>query len=369
MLFLQSKEYDLRTRCKMERKTDWDFLKAVLMLVVVFGHICPANPSTWTPVTRVTGLFAMPLFFFVSGYFQTNITDVNKFYVKFKKICLRILVPQLSWGCIYVILSLFVFFPIVEISDISSFLINIFDFLKYSPYYIAGFYWFLSALFICLVIGSIVLLVYSYSNQLGFILMFVSPILFCLLPSDPYHFTFVWFFYVSGIVYKKKEYYMQFCNNTRLGTIVILTLSIVVVYLGLHFYPEKTFYYKSNLFSKSPFNVIVYRFCLCYASSMLAFYWIMNLYNTHKDNKIIEWFASSGQNSLFIYCSHMLFLEFIYNPLFWNVYNRDEFSSNPHLGFYIFGVIVSVLLYYSLNYLCILLKKKKICRIMLLGIV
>lgn len=353
----------------MERKADWDFLKAVLMLVVVFGHICPANPSTWTPVTRVTGLFAMPLFFFVSGYFQTNITNVKKLFVKFKKTCLRILIPQLSWGCIYVILSLFVLFPIVEVRDISSFLINMFDFLKYSLYYIAGFYWFLSALFICVVIGSIVLLVYSYSNQVGFILMFVSPILFCHLPSDPYHFTFVWFFYVSGMVYNKKEYLMRFYNNTGLGTIVILILSIVVVYLGLHFYPEQTFYYTSNLLSESTIKSFAYRYCLCYVASMLAFYWIITLYNNYRDNKIIGWFASTGQNTLFIYCSHMLFLEFIYNPILWTLYNKDEFSSNPHLGFYFFGVIVSILLYHSLNNLCLYLKKKRIFRVLLLGII
>lgn len=62
------------------RKGNWDFAKAVLMLIVIYGHVCPAlagdsYKDNWCAATRITGLFVMPLYFFISGYFQTTITN------------------------------------------------------------------------------------------------------------------------------------------------------------------------------------------------------------------------------------------------------------------------------------------------------
>lgn len=351
----------------MERRSDWDFVKASLMLIVIFGHVCPANPDTWTPITRIIGLFVMPLFFFVSGFFQTYITNVGNLYDKLKKTCFRILLPQLSWGCIYVIFSLFVLFPVVLVRDIGSYIVTIMNFLKFTPYYIAGFYWFLTALIMCILFGSLISLFYSYSHRFGIIAMFASPIFFCMLPIDPYHFSFVWLFYIVGMNYKKCEKFVHLFNETALIIFVVLFLTIAVIYCGLQFYPDKTFYYSSNLFIETPIINIVYRYGLCLIASLLTLYWLMKIYIINSGAKLVAWIASSGRNTLFIYCSHMIILEFIYNPILWNIYNREDFPSNPNILFYLFGGIVSILLYYFLNLLCIFLKKYKICRFLLMG--
>ena len=85
------------------RKTEWDFVKAVLMFIVIYGHVCPAlsgsdYPSTWNGLNRVTGLFAMPLFFFISGRFQTKISTFKEIGGKYKKTANRILLPLITWG-------------------------------------------------------------------------------------------------------------------------------------------------------------------------------------------------------------------------------------------------------------------------------
>lgn len=57
------------------RKEKWDFAKAVLMVIVIYGHVCPAisgNTYTdnWCALTRVSGLFVMPLFFLSAVIFS-----------------------------------------------------------------------------------------------------------------------------------------------------------------------------------------------------------------------------------------------------------------------------------------------------------
>ena len=135
----------------MAREANWDFAKTVLMFFIVLGHLCPSNPETWTPMTRVIGLFAIPLFFFISGFFQTIIYDFLSLTKKIKKIFLRIIIPLFSWGLLYVILSALHLFTEVEEYNAA----NSLSFFKYSPFYILGFYWFLTALFFCQIIGSV----------------------------------------------------------------------------------------------------------------------------------------------------------------------------------------------------------------------
>lgn len=86
-----------------DRKLEWDFAKAFLMLIVIWGHILPALSGTnytenWCAVTRFTGLFVMPLFFIISGYFQSKITDLHELFLRYKKLVNRLVIPLFSWG-------------------------------------------------------------------------------------------------------------------------------------------------------------------------------------------------------------------------------------------------------------------------------
>lgn len=85
------------------RKRNWDFAKAILMVLVVYGHVCPAltgdlYKENWCALTRITGLFVMPLFFFISGYFQSSIHEYRGLLNKYEKSFFRICVPLIAWG-------------------------------------------------------------------------------------------------------------------------------------------------------------------------------------------------------------------------------------------------------------------------------
>lgn len=340
----------------MKRRLDWDFVKAFLMLIVIFGHVCPANSDTWTPITRVIGLFAMPLFFFVSGYFQSNISDAISLLVKYKKTIMRIVIPQMLWGSIYVLLSFVVLLLCRnQIASLKDLLI----FFKYTPYYIAGFYWFFSALFLCVIVGSLISWLYFCCRMAGLMLLVISPFLFCLLPIDLYHFSFVYFYYTTGMLYNKYQIKLLSIKGLAYIDWLMLILTILVIWYGCQFYPIKSFYYTSNLFKDTPFFDIVYRYGLCGITSILALYWIMKMFKKYSDKKVFRWFAVSGRDTLFIYCSHMLILEFVYYPILWSVYDKASFPQAPCLFSYLWGFVVAISLYIVLIYVSRWLNKNK----------
>ena len=152
----------------MKREGNWDFVKLLLMFFIVYGHICPANPEEWTPVTRIIGLFAIPLFFFISGYFQSKVDSFKALIDRYKKNFFRIVVPMLSWGLIYV------FFSSIKLFDgISYNFVDVWSFYKYTPFYIMGFYWFLTALIFCQIIGSVLSLIINSNIKIGILFFFL----------------------------------------------------------------------------------------------------------------------------------------------------------------------------------------------------
>lgn len=85
------------------RKEGWDFAKTILIFIIIYGHVCPAidgdgYKEKWIALTRITGLFVMPCWFFISGYFQSNIDSGKVFVGKIIKSSRRILVPLAVWG-------------------------------------------------------------------------------------------------------------------------------------------------------------------------------------------------------------------------------------------------------------------------------
>ena len=225
------------------REQSWDFVKFLMMFLIIFGHICPSG-KLWTPVTRIIGLCAIPGFFFVSGYFQSHITNSMDLIAKYRKSLMRIVIPMLSWGVIYVVLSLIVQMFSGNISNVY----DIFLFLKYSPYYIAGIYWFLTALLYCVIIGSLFSWMIHKNKLIGLLLTAVSPICFCFVSPyfmEHYHFSFIWLFYVAGILYK----YIGNLMNQKIHipwNLLFIILFIIVVIVGVQFDPQLTFYYTAN---------------------------------------------------------------------------------------------------------------------------
>lgn len=355
------------------RDKSWDFVKFFLMFFVVYGHICPASVAEWTPVTRVVGLFVMPLFFFVSGFFQSRILDYKTLMEKYKKTIYRIVVPLLVWGVIYVFLSVLKLYQVPDVFDSTSVLEYVMDvssFLKYTPFYISGFYWFLTALLFCIFVGSCLSFMITVRRNVGISVLAISPLFFCMLPYtiiELYHFSFVWLFYVAGMLYK--EYKDSFIGIKTIinWDVIFFVILLVAIFWGVNFYPNDSFYYRSNLLTETQITFVVKRYALYLMMVLTMLYWIRSFYNRFSKKKLIVRFANYGQDTLFIYCSHMLFIDFIYKPFLLPVLYHENGSRIMVMCEHIVGLLISVMLYVLLQYLCKICHKSKMASFLLLG--
>ncbi len=69
----------------MGRIKELDFLKGILILCVMYGHICSyitppslSGEAVYAP-TVFMRLFQMPLFVMISGYFGKKVSDIKEF--------------------------------------------------------------------------------------------------------------------------------------------------------------------------------------------------------------------------------------------------------------------------------------------------
>lgn len=72
-----------------KRKCNYDFIKGVLIILVVWGHCCSyLSGSNYEKnlLTSYIRLFQMPLFIFMSGYFVKSVYKIDELYDRVKKI-------------------------------------------------------------------------------------------------------------------------------------------------------------------------------------------------------------------------------------------------------------------------------------------
>ena len=353
----------IRDMSVKQRKFGWDFVKFILMFLIVYGHFCPSGES-WTPVTRIIGLCSIPGFFFVSGYFQSRITTCSDLFNKYRKTLMRIVVPMLSWGVIYVVLSLIQQFLSREISDVY----DIIQFLKYSPYYIAGIYWFLTALLFCILIGSMLSWMIYENKLLGLLLTAVCPICFCFvspLLMEHYHFSFIWFFYVAGMLYKQKGTLLN--QKIQIPWYLLFIILFIIVVIGVQFKPQLTFYYTANIIGITPLRFVVYRYVLCLIATISVIYGIFLFYDRYRGLQVVTTFASYGIDTLFIYCSHVLVLLFLYRPFILPYLYHEHAGWFVCIVEHVVGLVASFLIYYLMQKICLYGKQFRWLRMFLMG--
>lgn len=354
---------------KKGRKGNWDFAKTILMGLIIFGHVCPAPAESWNMVTRIIGLFAIPLFFFISGYFQSIVTDRKDYLNKLGRTFKRIVVPLLSWGFIYVSLMVARNYPVSRIENgipLHEYIKEVLLFLKYTPFYITGIFWFLTALVICIFIGSFFSIVLHNRKIIGSLIIACSPFVFCLMPFDKYHFTFIWFFYAMGMLYRKWEKTLPHVNDSPKQIFLFIILSFFVFYSNYYYYPANTFYGRSNLLRDSSICFLLLRFVTYFLASLTALYWIMFIYKKYSKTYLICMLSSWGQDTLFAYCSHVLILIFFYFP-----FKHYLIPENDSISIVTFVCIISflltIILYVIIQKACSSLKQFRSIRLLLMG--
>lgn len=348
------------------RKGNWDFAKASLMLLVIFGHVCPAisgdsYKDSWCALTRVTGLFVMPCFFFISGYFQSNIVSFQGLLEKYKKAFFRIGIPLISWGIILIICRITYYLYLYGQVSIIEFIVSVIT-------NICGYYWFLPALLLCILLGSIISLLLNKRFVLGLVLLVISLPVFSFSVIDFVHFSFVWFYYGCGMLFKIIEPKLKYWINHKSLLFFVSTASVICVIIGYFFYPKYTFYVTSNCFFIVNPVFIISRYLLCLLASLCVLYFLFKIYEVFVKSRFVIFFTQTGQDTLFLYCSHVLCLSYILRPLLERWFGLEGlFKNSPFIRYYLFAPIVAILLLDLLYLINNILKKNKTIQMLFMG--
>ncbi len=343
----------------IQRKKDFDFCKGVLIFIVVWGHVCPTSSdseytTTWCALARITSLFAMPLFFLLSGYFSKSIKSFKEIYNTIKKSFCRLGIPLLAWGVIVVFLKIQVFETNFVVSK------NIFLTIKSFLGFILGFYWYISALLLCIILGSLLsYLCCRVSPQARIMINICSIIMIPCIPFSLFHFTFVWPFYLLGnLIANNRNIDNIFVQFLKAPFIYILLPYIICIYFGFSFYPYKTFYFSSYNPIEGGYIVIL-RFLLYLTTTLLTFIILRKIYN--QSNKLLKFISEVGKETLFIYMCHMVILFYVYKPLIqWLTDSAGLLPNYPIIRYYVYSPIISIILFYTLFKLSIHIKKYRI---------
>lgn len=353
------------------RKGNWDFAKAVLMFFVIYGHVCPAfaidsYTESWCALTRISGLFVMPLFFFISGYFQSAITDFDQLVQKFRRTFYRVVVPLMSWGGVYLIVKIG---SIWNYSGNGSVLKYLLFFMRDAIIDVANFYWFFSALILCVLLGSLFSMLIHRKLRCGSFALILSLLIFTLFKVDLFHFTFVWFYYGCGMLYKFYEPKIKKLFDNRSLTLRISFATIFCLLSGCLFYPKYSFYYTSNLIWFTSVWFILFRYVLCLLASICVLFWIFKIYEINKDKPLTVYLENSGRDTLFLYCSHVLFLSCLVRPFVERIYGPFGMLSGWSLIlYYLVSPLVATLIYYLLYLLSRYLKSFSLFRVLFMGL-
>lgn len=356
-----------------KRRRDLDFAKGCLIFLVIWGHICPNSSgadyaNTWCALARINSLFLMSLFFMISGYVIKLCCTSSQLAQRLKKTFFRLVVPLFSWGVLFFLITSFT--RLVKMWDHIS---SIFDYpiINYLFYFrkialTVNLYWFISCLIICICLSS--LLYYIKERIPGFIgriLIYVSIILIPFLPIHHFHFTFFWPFYIIGSLIKNDESIFSLSKRIiEMPAACLILLTLLCTYMGYSHKPIDSFYYPNN----HPLWWLLLRYLVYLISSVCAFILFRKAYYSLRYNSVVLFIEKAGRETLFLYLSHMIILNQIYNPIVMNMTNSAGILPNyPIIRFYVYSTIFAIILFKALYYLTYIIKKNTVLKSVLLG--
>lgn len=199
----------MRSPSTTTRDTYWDTIKALLIFLVVLGHVVQffmymstGSMDFWrSPIFKGIYIFHMPLFMLISGFFAAkSIAKHGKTAVL--RYLQRLALPCIGMGLIFLVL----FLPKgTSVGNIYEGCVNL---------------WFLIVVFECVVFYTIM----KWNQALWYkIVMFVLPIpfaIFCgsnpyasILFPHTYQFTYLWPFFVLGAFMSYHNFSPQHINK------------------------------------------------------------------------------------------------------------------------------------------------------------
>lgn len=291
-----------------KRIDDFDFIKGCLILFVVWGHFCMYLSGTdyeKNLLTTYIRLFQMPLFIFISGFFQKPIAGLKSGLGKVNKSITHIAIPMVSWIVLVYVTKLLL--------NKASY--NGLEYFIEQAHGIVSLFWYLGCLLMCLFLYTILSLCQNLNKKLGNFLFFLSIVLSTMVNVSIFHFSFLWIFFCLGFYTKNvlsTSWFKQIPK--KFFTISFIILTICVLLLGWNYKTRWTFYNTDNcIFTydsgwNSEVWFVIYRYFLYIASTFCSFYLLKNLFIKIKKSHTSSIIVSIGKETLFIYIAHVAIL-------------------------------------------------------------
>ena len=315
----------------MERDKSFDFIKGVLIFLVVWGHVISSYDKHFTlnPLYIWIYSFHMPLFIFVSGYFAGNVIS-KSFAICMKSRFKRLFLPALCWTLIN-----FIFISSNDIKEL-GFIQSIYNSFRSA--------WFLYCLFALYLITCATFKLKHKYGVLGIIII-VGYISYPYHPVDVIkHFQIIRQLplFVMGLYYASHK---DLFKNNIWKTIYCFLFVIYLVWLCVA--AEK----HQLLFSNE--NYIV-RGIILIIASVVFYVMLKKLYSVGTNIRVVNWITIIGANTLGIYMLNSKVILFLKQFL-----HLDDNS----VVLFVYSVVVMCICYA----LTIIIKCSKFTRYYLLG--
>ena len=349
-----------------QRQQEWDFVKAVLIIFVVWGHVCSyiSDPTyERNLLTSVIRLYQMPMFILVSGFFSQPSTSLDSVKITLKKTTIGNIVPYVFWWIIGAI-TVFVMNAILS-EESRGGITYIFKTVAQE----SNILWFLGCLILCRIY-------YAISSWLsikiwhGFFVLAVLLVVF--IPKDLWHFSFLYPFFALGAELRRIDL-KRFIG--RKWTIIWSFAAIILLIVSWNVPTNYTFYNASNFIFARGVSTVVYQ--LTFIIARYALYGIvticylmlfLNIYEIIKAHKSIETICYIGRETLGIFLIHIILLYHIVKPIISTATNNQGLLLNSaSIRYYLLGSCVTAIAVVISLKITKMLEMNRITRSILLG--
>ena len=281
----------------MNKKRDvfWDLAKGLAIIAVILIH----TTQKWTIIGSIRQNcvnFAVPLFFFMTGYFCHYDGDIKSFLVKKAK---RIIVPLIVFSLGYAVYDLYYLNHRGETIDTNAILMALINFPLGWGYFVLALFqlfclypfilrksikWLAIFSFICFATAfSYYICGETFFRELNLCRRMMPFVLF--LPWMP--------MFALGIVIRRKPDYIKL-KHAFLGVICFLLLAIIegIIYLNLNL----------RGLSFTPLKIGSYGFAFCLALTLFCVEKLQK--HSYLNNWVVRRLAELGRYSFLIYLSH-----------------------------------------------------------------
>ena len=325
-----------------QRNDKLDFIKGLLIIGVVYGHILNAvrmdtNTSFW--IVRLIRTFDMPMFMLIGGYFLSkSILKYEPVKYALNKVT-NLIAPLIIW-CVLMNLTRMILTGQFDIVQTVKFILS---------------YWFIWAIFICSIVYIGLSLIKCKILRLVCVIA-IGIIWHVIPPQYTFNLSYVYVFFSIGF-YLDSIWDILPKKFIKVGNIIFI---IVFIVLMCFWNTDYTIWNTSGYLLEDTAHriaIAVYRFLIGLTGIITAYTVYGFLYSACKKDNII---SRIGKTSLMNYIIHPFIISIVFNPIIRLLIEKlgyNVFTYNVLVSELIFAPIVAFVISFLIEFAITLIKR------------